>query len=117
MFETEKFVLVVIMKINIGLQHSSAKPTKNEISSSLTLLIHNIGNLYSAYLYMNLFILLCLPRKPHQSYRHSLEGTNGFLWSFVLEEIREPGENHWPWVSNHYPAHMMTPGIKPESGH
>ena len=34
-----------------------------------------------------------------------IEGVDvGVLWSYMMEETEEPGENHQPWMGDHYPA-------------
>ena len=44
-------------------------------------------------------------QKAQRTYRHVLEGTDvGVLWSYVMEETGEHGENHQPWTGDHYPA-------------
>ena len=44
-------------------------------------------------------------QKAQRTYICILEGADvGVLWSYVVEETGEPGENHLPWTGEHDPA-------------
>ena len=36
------------------------------------------------------------------------------MWSNVVEETREPRENHQAWTGNHYPATCLDPDSDPD---
>ena len=36
------------------------------------------------------------------------------MWSSVVEETGEPGENHRTWMGNHYPATCLDPDLNPD---
>ena len=44
-----------------------------------------------------------------------LEGADvGVMWSNVVEETGEPGENHRTWTGDHYPATCLDPDSNPD---
>ena len=44
-----------------------------------------------------------------------LEGADvGVMWSNVVEETGEPGENHRTWTGDHYPATCIDPDSNPD---
>ena len=56
--------------------------------------------------------LTSITQKPHRTYKRVLEGADvGVLWSYMVEETGEPGENHRPWTGRPLPCHMRTPGF------
>ena len=36
------------------------------------------------------------------------------MWSNVVEETGEPGENHRTWTGDHYPATCLDPDSNPD---
>ena len=43
-----------------------------------------------------------------------LEGTgDGFMWSKVMEETGEPGQNHRPWMGDQYFVTCLDPDLNP----
>ena len=57
---------------------------------------------------LNTIYLTSNTQKAQRTYRRVLEGADvGVLWSYVVEETGEPGENHQPWTGDHYPATMI----------
>ena len=58
---------------------------------------------------LNTIYLTLITQKAQRTYKCILEGADvGVLWSYVVEETGEPGENHRPWTGDHYPA-TLTP--------
>ena len=54
---------------------------------------------------LNTIYLTLITQKAQRTYKRVLEGTDvGVLWSYMVEETGEPGENHRPWTGDHYPA-------------
>ena len=52
-------------------------------------------------------IIYSITRKTKRTYLRILVDV---LWSYVVEETREPGENNRPWLGDHYPAIWLYPG-------
>ena len=49
------------------------------------------------------------------TYLRVLQGADvGVMWSNVVEETGEPGENHRTWTGDHYPATCLDPDSNPD---
>ena len=49
--------------------------------------------------------LTSIKQKAQRTYRRALEGAGVcVLWSYMVEETGEAGENHRPWADDHYPV-------------
>ena len=56
---------------------------------------------------LNTIYLTSITQKAQRTYKRVLEGADvDVLWSYVVEETGEPGENNRP-----HPCHMPTPGF------
>ena len=63
-------------------------------------MFHDLTHMFKKTIY-----LTSITQKAQRTYRRVLEGADvGVLWSYVVEETGEPGENHRPWMGEHYPA-------------
>ena len=52
---------------------------------------------------LNTIYLTSITQKAQRTYKRVLEDADvGVLWSYVVEETGEPGENHRPWTGDHY---------------
>ena len=64
---------------------------------------------------LNFIYFTSITQKAHWTYIRVLEGADvGVMWSNVVEETGEPGENHRTWTGDHYPATCLDPDSNPD---
>ena len=63
---------------------------------------------------LNTIYLTSITQRAKKTFTRILKGADvDILWSYVVEETGEPGENHCPLDGRPLPCHMRTPGFDP----